>query len=48
METSLQRMELLIGEDNLNILNHATVMIVGIEVLAPMPRKHWQEVVSEP
>ena len=30
METPLQRMELLIGEDNLNILKHATVMIVGI------------------
>lgn len=30
METPLQRMELLIGKDGLNILKQATVMIIGI------------------
>ena len=30
METSLQRMELLIGENNLEILKRSTVMVVGV------------------
>ena len=30
METPLQRMELLIGENNLEILKRSTVMVVGV------------------
>ena len=41
METPLQRMELLIGENNLEILKRSTVMVVGVGGVGSYAAEKW-------